>query len=136
MRTIRRDKRLLYLCKRYTENNVSLYKEPIPLYVNYEPVSNSVQMLDVGNIYNTNMQITADVGVGKLFTEGDKCYVKVAPPSESDKLAKEADYIVYSIPSVTPRQIKIILQKVSKKGTKYEANQSTAIGDVVGGCGC
>lgn len=121
MRTLTRNKRLLYLCKKYTdEDNIVKYKEPIPVKVNYEPMSASSQMFTFGIHYAENLQAILDLKDGKKFSEGDKCYINVKPPKVHDNLCEDADYIVSVIPQDSLNNVKINFLRLS--GTVEDEN--------------
>lgn len=123
MRTLRRNKRLLYLCKKYTDKDgITKYKEPISVRLNYEPMSGSSQMFTFGTHYTENLQAILDLKDGKKFSEGDKCYINVSPPQKYDELCNDADYIVSIIPQDSINFVKVNFLRLS--GTvENEENQ-------------
>lgn len=114
MRTLLRNKRKVYLCKSFVnENGVTEYETPKEFKVNYEPTNSSSQLFTFGLHYAENLQAIVDLEIGKEFKEGDKCYIFVEPPSQHDRLCKNADYVVSVLPQTTLNQIKLVFTRLS-----------------------
>lgn len=113
MRTLRRNKRPLYLCKKYIEDGITKFKEPIPKKINYVPTNSTAQLFTFGEHYAENLQAVVDVNIGQEFSEGDRCYIYTTPPKEYDPLCKDADYIVNVLPQETLNSIKLNFVRLS-----------------------
>ena len=44
MNTLKRNNRSLYLCSRYVQDGIELFKEPVPYEINYNPTSSAEQL--------------------------------------------------------------------------------------------
>lgn len=127
MRTMRRNKRTIYLCTNYlTDKGLVRYNEPIELKVNYKSVKTASDYLIMGSSETDKTTIKCDKKMfvnGEwrntidIFHKGDRVYIGVEPPEEHDVLCKTADYEVDIEPftGTTINQTEIILVKLSGK---------------------
>lgn len=127
MRTMRRNKRLIYICHKQEINGLVKYDKPIPIKVNYKSVKNDTELIVTGIDFPDKLRIKSDIRIcvnGKwmnttdFYHYGDRAYVYINPPTKHDVLCKNADYEV-SIETAygtTINQAEIILQRLS--GTK------------------
>lgn len=114
MRTLLRNKRPLYLCKSFkNENGIMEFQKPVSLKINYEPTNSSSQLFAFGQHYAENLQAIVDLEIGKQFKEGDRCYIFVKPPIKHDRLCKNADYIVNVLPQTSLNQVKLNFIRLS-----------------------
>lgn len=113
MIALKRNKRKLYLCKKYIENNLTKYHEPEPILTNYEPVSSTGEIISIGPEYTEYLKIEDVVEIGNKFSNGDKCYVYVEPPEEHDKLCQAADFFVSGNPLITLNSATISLRRLT-----------------------
>lgn len=115
MRALKRNKRVIYLCKKNTDKSTGIikYSEPEAIEINYMPTSSGSQMYSFGIHYSQNLQATVDIEIGKKFSEGDKCYIKVEPPKEHDILCENADYIVSVLPQDSLSVTKLVFVKLT-----------------------
>lgn len=113
MRTLERNKSLLYLCKKYEENGHIFYQSPQPYYENYTPTNAESDLIGIGLTYPMYLRIKSDITNKDRYAPGDKLYVYVTPPNTTDKLAKNCDYIVDEEPLKTINQVEIRLKRLS-----------------------
>lgn len=110
---LKRNKQTLYLCKKYVENNITKYKEPIQISTNYQPVSSTGEMIAIGNEYTQYLKIEDIIEIGKQFSNGDKCYVYTNPPEEHDELCENADFYVNGNPLITLNSAVVSLKRLT-----------------------
>lgn len=113
MIALKRNKRELYLCKKYIENNITKYHEPQLISTNYQPVSSTGEIISIGPEYTEYLKIEDVVEIGKQFSNGDKCYVYVEPPEKHDKLCQTADFFVNGNPLITFNSATIALRRLT-----------------------
>ena len=115
MRTLKRNKREIYLCKAYDDNGITKFKEPKLVKLNYNSTASQVVALNFADYYSENLQAVVDIEIGKLFTQGDRCYIYKKPPKEYDILCKDADYIVNTIPEASLNSVKINFKRLVRE---------------------
>lgn len=115
MRTLKRNSRKIYLCNQILneDTGITTYAKPIPLEINYQPISSSAYLYNFGEHFSQNLQAIVSIEIGRLFKEGDKCYIFVEPPEEHDELCETADYRVNVIPQLTLNEAKITFTRLS-----------------------
>lgn len=113
MITLKRNKRKLYLCKKYIENNLTKYLEPELIETNYQPISSTGEMISIGAEYTQFLKIEDVIEIGNKFSNGDKCYVYVEPPEQKDELCINADFIVNGNPIITLNSATITLKRLT-----------------------
>lgn len=115
MRTLDRNKRVLYLCKHYVDGKIRKYKEPVKVWDNYEPMHSDNDMLVLGEVYPKYLRIKRDNLDKNLYEPGDRAYIYVSPPNTHDVLCKTADYEVDNEPLDTINQLDVRLKRLSGK---------------------
>ena len=115
MTSLLRNKRKLFLCKIYIENNITKYKEPELIETNYQPTNSDGEIIALGSEYSEYLRIKDSISIGKKFNNRDKCYVFVEPPSETDALGKNADFIVSGEPLLTLNECEVTLKRLTGK---------------------
>lgn len=115
MRTLQRNKRKLYLCKKNIVNNLLVYSSPIVLYEDYMPTNSSGDLLAIGENYPNYLRIKTTNLDGTNFHAGDRLYIFVTPPTVHDTLCLTTDYEVDNQPIPTLNITEIILRKLSGK---------------------
>lgn len=113
MRNLRRNKRKLYLCQKYTDNLIDKFKEPIELWENYVPTNSEGDLISMGMDYPMYLRIKTNISERNLFHPKDRLYVYVDKPSEHDSLCKDADYEVESDPMVFINEMEVVLHRLS-----------------------
>lgn len=115
MTSLLRNKRKLYLCKKYIDNNITKYKKPELIETNYQPTNSEGEIIVLGAEYTEYLKIKDIAKIGEKFNNGDKCYVYVNPPEEVDDLCKNADFIVSGEPLITLNECDITLRRLTGK---------------------
>ena len=115
MRSLKRNKRLIYLCQQYEDSGISKYKEPIAIRVNYQATNSESDLIALGTEYPTYMRIKTDLQNKDLFHTGDRVYINIKPDANFDVLCKDANFEVDSEPIVSLNTIEIRLKKLSAK---------------------
>lgn len=113
MISLKRNKRELYLCKSYIENNITKYKEPELIETNYQPISSTGEVISLGIEYAEYLKIVDTVEIANKFENFDKCYVFTKPPEEHDVLCNAADFIVNGQPTITLNQGVVQLKRLT-----------------------
>lgn len=116
MRCLKRNKRLLYLCNHYQDGNKMLFREPIPININYQATNSEGDLIMLGLDFPMYMRIKADLTDGVKFYAKDRVYIKNTPNADTfDGLCKDADYEVTSDPLVSLNSVEVNLKKLSGK---------------------
>lgn len=113
MRTLKRNKRDIYLCQKYQDGNLTKFKEPILLKENYLPTNSDGDLIAIGMNYPKYLRIKTDISEKDLFHAKDRLYVYKNPPEKHDVLCKEADYEVYKQPSLYINEMEVMLYRLS-----------------------
>ena len=114
MRNLRRNKRKLYLCQKYIDNNhIDKFREPILIHENYLPTNSEGDLISIGMDYPMYLRIKPEISERELFHEGDRFYIYVDPPSTHDELCKNADYEIYKKPMIHIDSMEIMLYRRS-----------------------
>lgn len=116
VRCLKRNKRTLYLCTCYQDNNITLYNEPIALDTNYQTTNSDGDLIALGEDYPMFIRIKTDFTQKDMFHSGDRVYVKDSPNTvDFDGLCEDADYEVESEPIESLNQIEVMLKRLSGK---------------------
>lgn len=118
MRTMHRNRRKLYICELYKDNNLRKYKEPIELKENWQVIFASEEFGSVGQEVHETVRIRTSANHAKYYHLGDRAYIFIEPPEEYDPLCKTADYEVHGDPIVTLNECQVTLKKLSGKNGK------------------
>lgn len=113
MNSLKRNKQLLYLCKKTVIDGITKYQKPIPIKTNYRPTNSVGEVIGIGTEYTQYLRIKDIIPVGKQFSNGDRCYVYTKPPKIHDNLCKEADFIVNGEPLLTLNQCDVRLKRLT-----------------------
>lgn len=106
---LERNKKPVYYCKRYIENDLEMFKPPTLIYLNYKSVSGEASLTTGGEVNTKNLIAKA---VNGDFSENDRCYMNVSPPKEYDPFCSKADYRVVSVLK-SHRVTEIILERLA-----------------------
>ena len=115
MRCLQRNKRTLYWCSEYEENNISKYTNPKALKLNYQATNSEGDLIALGKDFPMYIRIKTDVGYAGMFKAGDRFYINTKPATPFNVLCKDADYEIDSDPIVSLNTIEITLRKLSGK---------------------
>lgn len=115
MKTLRRNKRVLYVCELYEDNKLKKYKEPIKLFENWQVTNTDADLKALGMDAYIYIRIKTDLSHAKYYHLGDKVYINNPIPETHDVLCKTADYEVFKPPISTLNECEILLKKLSGK---------------------
>lgn len=113
MRNLKRNKRRLYLCQKYVDNDKVLYHEPIELYENYVPTNSTGDLISIGMDYPMYLRIKTNIKEVDVFHPGDRLYVYKDKPENHNVLCKDADYEVYKKPMLYINEMEVMLKRLS-----------------------
>lgn len=116
MRCLKRNKRSLYLCVAYQDENIMKFENPLEIKVNYQATNSDGDLIALGLDFPKYMRIKADLKYADTFHPKDRVYIKNRPNAETfNKLCKDADYEVDSDPRVSLNVVEITLKRLSGK---------------------
>ena len=113
MNSLKRNKRVLYLCKKYIEDNLTKYSKPEEIKINYEPTNSVGEIISLGIEYTEYLKAVDIPEICNQFKNGDRCYVYVTPPEEYSELCEDADFVVFGQPIITLNQGVITLKRLT-----------------------
>ena len=113
MRTLRRNKRPLYLCQNYQDDMLDKYREPILIYENYVPTNSEGDLISIGMEYPKYLRIKTSINEKDLFHAKDRLYVYKTKPEIHDVLCDDADYEVYKEPMLFINEMEVMLKRLS-----------------------
>jgi len=113
MRNLRRNKRKLYLCQKYIDNNIDKYREPVLIHENYLPTNSEGDLISIGMDYPMYLRMKPEISEKDLFHEGDRFYIFTEPPKTHDVMCKNADYEIYKKPMIHLESMEIMLKRRS-----------------------
>lgn len=113
MRTLKRNKRKLYLCEQITDGNLIKYDKPKVIYENYVPTNSDGDLISLGLEYPMYLRIKTNIAEKNLFHPKDRLYVYKEPPTEYDDLCETADYEVNKEPSLFINEMEVMLRRLS-----------------------
>lgn len=113
MITLKRNKRQLYLCKKYIDNNITKYHEPQLITTNYQPISSTGEIISIGQEYTQYLKIEDIIDVVQNFSNGDRVYVYAEIPSTHDVMCKTADFYVNGNPIITLNSATVTLKRLT-----------------------
>lgn len=115
MRSLQRNKRVLYVCEHYQDGYITKFKEPKKVLINYQATNSDGDLIALGMDYPKYIRIKADLSDLNIFHAEDRIYISVQPPQPFDELCKSADYEVDSEPIVSLNSIEVTLKRLSGK---------------------
>lgn len=112
---LKRNKRFFYLCKKYIdpETNVTKYKEPHKVFLNYQPTNSDSQVLALGTDFSKYLKVTGTAEELSVFSNKDRCYVYKKVPLNFDGMCDDADYEVDGSPITNLNEGELMLKKLS-----------------------
>lgn len=119
MRNLRRNKRKLYLCQKYIDNNIDKYREPVLIHENYLPTNSEGDLISIGMDYPMYLRMKPEISEKNLFHEGDRFYIFTEPPEIHDVMCKNADYEIYKKPMIHLESMEIMLKRRSGDRDEY-----------------
>ena len=117
MNNLTRNKRKIYLCSKYIdeETNVTKFKKPEkPIEINWQPISSDSQVLGLGIEYSKYIGIKGTIKESSRFKNKDRCYVYIKPDLNNfDEMCEDADYEVDGSPIITLNDGEVMLKRLS-----------------------
>lgn len=112
---IKRQKKHFYWCERYVDEvtNITKFKEPKLVYLDYEPTNSDAQVLALGTEYSKYLQVVGNNEDIYKFKNKDRCYIFIEPLEEFDGMCNDADFEVSGDPSRTENGVSLMLKKLS-----------------------
>lgn len=110
---LKRNKQKLFLCKKFVDDGITKYKEPIEIMTDYQPTNSTGEVIGIGKEYTQYLRIKDILKIGQMFSNGDRCYVYEKPPETHDSLCKTADFIVNGEPLLTLNQCEVRLKRLT-----------------------
>lgn len=97
MRTLNRDKKPLYICKRIQDSDPVQFEKPIFFKLNIVSTSSEMDIVGLGDSYKEYLRAKVSINDVSKFNEGDRAYIYTAPPQEHDALCNGADFQITSV---------------------------------------
>lgn len=117
MNTLLRNKRPLYLCKKYVdeETNVTKFEKPKKLIrVDWQPISSDSESYVFGIEYSKYIRIKGNTEECIQFKNKDRVYVYNIPDLNNyNEMCLDADYEVSGSPIITLNQGEVLLKRLS-----------------------
>lgn len=95
-------KRPLYYCRRLTQvdsgyvDGMETFAAPVLRYLNFRTLDAETMLETIGEVNTKNLIAKQLIG-GDTYSENDRCYINVSPPTQFDPLCADADYKVTSV---------------------------------------
>ena len=117
MNTLLRNKRPLYLCKKYVdeETNVTKFEKPKkPLVVDWQPISSDSESYVFGIEYSKYIRIKGNAEECLKFSNKDRVYVYTPIDLNNfDEMCIDADYEVSGSPVIMLNDGEVMLKRLS-----------------------
>ncbi len=97
MRTLQRDLKIAYLCKRIPNTEPVQFDEPVEVRLNLITTNSRFDISIPGDEVSEFLRATITSDVKSMFNKRDRLYVNVVPPLTHDKLCNTADFEIDSI---------------------------------------
>ena len=108
---LERNKKPLYYCERYIENDVELFRPPVVRYLNFKSISGEAMLTTGGEVNKKDLVGKIYVGEPQYF-ENDRCYIYKTPPEIFDPLCSDADYRVTAVLPVK-NVVEVLLERTA-----------------------
>lgn len=115
MRCLNRNKRTIYVCEKYVDNNITKFNNPKKIDINYQYTNSDGDLIAFGKDFPMYIRIKGDLNDLKNFHREDRVYVNITPAKPFNPLCKDANYEVDSDPIVSLNQIEVTLKRLSGK---------------------
>ncbi len=117
MNTLLRNKRPLYLCKKFvdSETNVTKFERPTKaIHINWQPISSDGESFVFGVEYSKYIRIKGNKDECLQFNNKDRVYVYKEPDlTNFDYMCRDADYEVDGSPLITLNDGELLLKRLS-----------------------
>ena len=117
MNSLLRNKRTLYLCKKYIDEEVNVvkYKSPERIQIDWQPISSDGQVLTMGIEYSEYIRIKGTAKEVSIFDDRDRVYIYKKPNVEEfDGMCDDAEYEVSNNPVITLNDGEVMLRRLSR----------------------
>lgn len=111
MRTLERDKKPLYICKRIKDSEPVKFEEPVPRKLNTVATTSQADIVAFGDQYKEYRRALISKEEMKDYNEGDRAYIYVSPPDEHDLLCEGCDFEIISV-SDSVSQVEILFKRL------------------------
>lgn len=115
MRCLDRNKRPLYLCSEYQDGEISKFKPPVKMDINYQGTNSGADLISMGMDFPMYIRMKTDLMYASTFKTGDRVYIYNTPTEPFDVLCKDADYEVDSDPIISLNSVEVTLKRLSGK---------------------
>lgn len=97
MRTLTRDKKPLYVCKRIPNSDPRQFENPVKRLLNTVATVSETDMVVFGDSYKEYRRATVPLSELEYYNEGDRVYMYVEPPVVPDPLCDTCDFEITSV---------------------------------------
>lgn len=113
-------KRPLYYCKRLKSGDPGYQEDaageeqfaaPVLRYLNYRSLNAETELETIGEVDSKHL-IAKQLSGGDTYTENDRCYIFVTPPTTPDPLCTNADFRVKSV-LYHHRKVEIVFERTT-----------------------
>lgn len=97
MRTLTRDMKPVFLCKKIPNSEPTMFEEPIKYMLNTVATTTETDLVAFGEAYKEYRRAKVTISQIVNFNEGDRVYINVAPPVIHDPLCNGCDFQIKSV---------------------------------------
>lgn len=122
MNSLMRNKRPLYLCKKYVDENVDVvkYKKPKKIIIDWQPISSDGQTLIMGIEYSEYIRVKGTAEEVSVFNNKDRVYIFNEPNLVYfDGMCNDAEYEVSNNPIITLNDGEVMLRRLSQNDEEF-----------------
>lgn len=111
MRTLERDKKALYVCRKIPNSEPVQFEAPVLTKLNVVATSSEADIVAFGDSYKEYRRAKISVQDLDKYHEGDRAYIYTVPPEEHDVLCENADFEITSI-SDSVSEVSILFKRL------------------------
>lgn len=111
MRTLERDKKPLYVCRRKPNTDPKQFEEPVERKLNTVATTSQADIVAFGDQYKEYRRALITKEQMSDYNEGDRAYIYARPPEKHDPLCNGCDFEIYSI-SDSVSQVEILFKRL------------------------
>lgn len=122
MNSLMRNKRPLYLCKKYIDEDVNVIKFEAPkeIIIDWQPISSDGQTLVVGIEYSEYIRVKGTAEEVSVFNNKDRVYIFKKPKlNQFDVMCNDAEYEVSNNPVITLNDGEVMLRRLSRDDEEF-----------------
>lgn len=97
MRTLNRDKKPLYICKKVKDSDPAVFEPPVKRELNVVATTSQLDIAVFGESYKEYRRANIPISQVNEYHEGDRAYIYTQPPKTHDKLCETADFTIVSV---------------------------------------